>query len=268
MPENSLQFKGRVAVVTGAGSGIGKAIAQGFLKAGAQVAGVGLRATSAGSLRDFREYGEQFLGIRADVSREAQVRRAVKRVLQKFGHVDFLVNNAGRRGPTAPVESLSTSDWHKVLETNLTGAFLVARECVKAMAPRKQGRIINISSMAGRVAYPFRASYTASKWGLIGFTLTLAQETGPHNILVNAVCPGPVEGAAIDEVIETRAKALRLPIRKVREQFVGSTALGRMVTAEDVSDTVLFLCSDRARSITGQVIDVSAGFGLALKSAR
>jgi len=268
MPENNHTFKGRVAIVTGAGSGIGKAIALDFLKAGAQVAGVGRRAATAGSLREFREYGEQFLWVRADVSREAQVGRAVKRVLQKFGQVDFLVNNAGRRGPTAPVESLSTSDWHKVLETNLTGAFLAARECVKAMASRKQGRIINISSMAGRVAYPFRASYAASKWGLIGFTLTLAQETGPHNILVNAVCPGPVEGEAIDEVIEARAKALRLPIRKMREQFVGSTALGRMVTDEDVSDTVLFLCSDRARSITGQVIDVSAGYGLMQKSAR
>lgn len=268
MPENNRQFKGRVAVVTGAGSGIGKAIALGFLKAGAQVAGVGRRAATAGSLRDFREYGKQFIWVRADVSREAQVKRAVKRVLKNFGHVDFLVNNAGARGPTAPVESLSTNEWHKVLETNLTGAFLVARECVKAMAPRRQGRIINISSTAGRVAYPFRASYSASKWGLIGFTLTLAQETGPQNILVNAVCPGPVEGAAMDEVIEARAKALRLPIRKVREQFVGSTALGRMVTAEDVSDTVLFLCSDQARSITGQVIDVSAGFGLTQKLAR
>jgi len=268
MPENSHHFNGRVAVVTGAGSGIGKAIALGFLEAGAHVAGVGRRAATASSLRDFREYGEQFLWVRADVSREAQVKSAVKRVLKKFGHVDFLINNAGARGPTTPVELLSTNDWHKVLETNLTGAFLVARECVKAMAPRRQGRIINISSTAGRVAYPFRASYSASKWGLIGLTLTLAQETGPQNILVNAVCPGPVEGAAMDEVIEARAKALRLPVRKVREQFVGSAALGRMVTAEDVSDTVLFLCTDRARSITGQVIDVSAGFGLTQKMAR
>lgn len=268
MPENSRQFIGRVAIVTGAGSGIGKAIAMGFLKAGAHVAGVGRRAATSSSLQDFREYVEQFLWVRADVSREAQVRSAVKRVLKKFGHVDFLINNAGARGPAAPVESLSLQDWHKVLETNLTGAFLVARECVKAMVPRQRGRIINISSTAGRVAYPFRASYSASKWGLIGFTLTLAQETGPHNILVNALCPGPVEGAAMDEVIEARAKALGLPIRKVREQFVGSTALGRMVTAEDVSDAVLFLCSDRAQSITGQVIDVSAGFGLTQKLAR
>lgn len=268
MPTNGRHFKGRVAIVTGADSGIGKAIALGFLKAGAHVAGVGRRTVADKSLRDFREYGEQFLWVRADVLREAQVKNAVKRVLKRFGQVDFLVNNAGVRGPTAPVESLSTTDWHTVLETNLTGAFLVARECVKAMVPRRQGRIINISSTAGRVAYPFRASYSASKWGLIGFTLTLAQEAGAHGILVNAVCPGPVEGAAMDEVIEARAKALKLPTGKVRGQFVGSTSLGRMVTAEDVSDAVLFLCSERARSITGQVIDVSAGFGLTQKLAR
>jgi NAD(P)-dependent dehydrogenase (short-subunit alcohol dehydrogenase family) len=268
MPDNNLHFNGRVAIVTGAGSGIGKAIALGFLKSGAQVAGVGRRAATANSLRDFREYGRQFLWVRADVSREAEVRRSVKRILQKFGQVDFLINNAGVRGPTTPVGSLSTNDWHKVLETNLTGAFLVARECVKAMVQRRQGRIINISSTAGRVAYPFRASYSASKWGLIGFTLTLAQEVGPYNILVNAVCPGPVEGVAMDEVIEARAKALGLPVKKIRAQFVSSTALGRMVTAEDVSDTILFLCSERARSITGQVIDVSAGFGLTQKLQR
>ena len=268
MPDNNLQFNGRIAIVTGAGSGIGKAIALGFLKSGAEVAGMGRRAATDKSLRDFDEFGRQFLWVCADVSREAEVRRAVKRVLQRFGQVDFLINNAGARGPTTPVESLDTKDWHKVLETNLTGPFLVARECVKAMLPRKQGRIINISSTAGRVAYPLRASYSASKWGLIGFTLTLAQEVGPYNILVNAVCPGPVEGAAMDEVIEARAKTLGLAVKKMREQFVSSTALGRMVTAEDVSDTIMFLCSDRAKSITGQVIDVSAGFGLTQKLQR
>jgi NAD(P)-dependent dehydrogenase (short-subunit alcohol dehydrogenase family) len=267
MPSNN-NFMGCVAVVTGAGSGIGKAIALDFLKSGAQVAGFGRRPACATELRDLRQFGNEFLWVPADVSREEDVRRGMKRVLRKFGKVDFLINNAGVRGPTAPVAELSASDWRNVLEINLTGAFLCARECVREMTKQGHGRIINISSTAGRMAYPMRASYAASKWGLIGFTLTLAQEVGRYNILVNAVCPGPVEGAAIDEVIAARAKVLGIPAAKVREQFERAAALGRMATSRDVSDMVLFLCSDRARNITGQVIDVSAGFGLAQKLHR
>lgn len=118
------------------------------------------------------------------------------------------------------------------------------------------------------MAYPFRAAYAASKWGLIGFTLTLAQELGSSGILVNAVCPGPVEGSAIDEVIKARARSRGVPQQKVREQFLRSASLHRMVTATDVSRMVLFLCSEDAQNITGQVIDVSAGFGLSLRTHR
>lgn len=268
MSNNTYNFADKIAIVTGAGTGIGKAIALSLLDSGARVAGMGRRPSTSKSLLDFRPYGEQFLWVRSDVSRETEVKSAVKRVLRSFGPVDFLVNNAGVRGPTTPVALLAAKDWTHVLTTNLTGSFLVARECVKAMVPRRQGRIINISSTAGRVAYPFRASYAASKWGLIGFTVTLAQEVGANNILVNAVCPGPIEGAAIDEVIEARAKTLGISAAKVRAKFVRSAALGRMATANDVSDMVLFLCSDGARNITGQVIDVSAGYGLAQKLQR
>lgn len=268
MSHNNHQFEGRVAIVTGAGSGIGKEIALDFLRSGAQVAGVGRRSGTHSSLKDFRSFGKQFVWICTDVSREAAVRRMVQQVLKKYGKVDFLVNNAAVRGPTAPVASLGAREWQKVIDINLTGAFLCARECLKAMIPRKQGRIVNISSTAGRTAYPLRASYAASKWGLIGFTLTLAQEAGPDNILVNAVCPGPVEGDAIDEVIAARAQATGLPARKVREKYLRSAALGRMATTEDVSDMVLFLCSDRAKAITGQAIDVSAGYGLAQRVNR
>lgn len=262
MNSHNYSFKDQVAVVTGAGSGIGKEIALDFLKSGARVAGVGRRASGDGFLVDFQEYGERFMWIRADISREPDVRRMVRQVLKTFGQVDILINNAAVRGPTTPVTTLSAKDWRRVLDTNLTGAFLCARECVKHMIKRRRGRIVNISSMAGRMAYPLRASYAASKWGLMGFTVTLAQEAGRHGILVNAVCPGPVEGSAIDQVIAARAQALRIPAGKVRQRFLRRAALERMVTSSDVSRTVLFLCSDAARTITGQAIDVSAGYRL------
>lgn len=260
MNSHNSTFKGQVAVVTGAGSGIGKTIALDFLKSGARVAGVGRRASSF--LDGFQEHRRDSVWIRADISRESDVRRMVRQVLKRFGRIDILINNAAVHGPAAPVTNLCAKDWREVLETNLTGAFLWARECIKDMIKRRQGRIINISSTAGRMAYPLRASYASSKWGLIGFTVTLAPEAGAHNIQVNAVCPGPVEGAAIEAVIGDRARTLGLSPGQVRQRYVRWAALDRMVTPADVSRTVLFLCPEAARNITGQAIDVSAGYRL------
>jgi len=199
---------------------------------------------------------------RLDVRREGDVRRVVARTLARFGKLDILVNNAAVRGATAPAINLSRRQWHEVIETNLTGPFLCARECLKVMMSRREGVIINISSIAGRIAYPLRAAYAASKWGLIGLTKTLAHEAGSSGVRVNAICPGPVEGEAMEEVISQRARATRTSIEAVRKQFLRPVALGRMVTAQDVSRMVVFLCSDAARNITGQVIGVDAGFGL------
>jgi NAD(P)-dependent dehydrogenase (short-subunit alcohol dehydrogenase family) len=263
MTSAALDFDGRVALVTGAGSGIGAAIAADFLRSGARVAGAGRHRPQLDPAPDIEIAGDRWLWVRADVRREADVRRLVRIVLSEFGHVDILINNAGVRGPTDPVTKLKWQDWQDVLKTNLTGPFLCARECLRHMMRRRQGQIINISSMAGRMAYPLRAAYCASKWGLIGLTLTLAQEAGSSNVRVNAICPGPVEGPAMESVIVRRARALRISTEKMRQRYVKPTALGRMVSASDVSSAVLFLCSEAARSVTGQVMDVSAGFGLA-----
>ncbi len=263
MDPPTIQLDGKVAIVTGAAGEIGRVIARDLLKAGASVVWVGRRpAPLQAAVAALRRAPERSLPVRADIRRESDVRRMVRRALDRFGRIDILVNNAARRGPTVPVTRLSSQAWREVVDTNLTGAFLCARECLPHMTRLREGRIINISSMAGRRAYPLRASYAASKWGLIGLTLTLAQEAGPFNVLVNAICPGPVEGAVMQEVIDRRAAALGVSRSTVRRQFERSSALGRMVTPEDVSRTVLFLCSESARSITGQVIEVSAGFGL------
>jgi NAD(P)-dependent dehydrogenase (short-subunit alcohol dehydrogenase family) len=256
-------FDGKVTLVTGAGSGIGAAIALDFLRSGARVAGAGRHRPRVDLTGGIEIPGDRWLWVRADVRREPDVRRLVRTVLSEFGHLDILINNAAVRGPTDRATKLNLRDWDDVLKTNLTGAFLCARECLRHMMRRRRGQIINISSMAGRMAYPLRAAYCASKWGLIGLTLTLAQEAGSRNVRVNAICPGPVEGPAMDSAIVRRCRALRISANKMRQQFIKPTALGRMVSASDVSDAVLFLCSEAARSVTGQVIDVSAGFGLA-----
>ncbi len=253
---------GQVAIVTGAGGEIGHVIAQDLARAGVHVAWVGLHEDSLRRrVRALRRTGQAFI-VRADVRKESDVRRMVRAVLERFGRLDILVNNAAVRGPTAPVTRLPLAAWQEIVETNLTGPFLCARECLRYMTKRRYGRIVNISSMAGRLAYPLRAAYAASKWGLVGLTLTLAAEAGPCNVQVNAICPGPVEGRVMEDVMARRARALGTTVSNVRREFLRTAAMRRMVSAEDVSRAVLFLSSEAARNITGQAIEVSAGYHL------
>jgi NAD(P)-dependent dehydrogenase (short-subunit alcohol dehydrogenase family) len=132
------------------------------------------------------------------------------------------------------------------------------------MIERKAGKIINISSVAGKMAYPLRSPYAASKWGLVGLTMTLAQELGPYNIQVNAICPGPTHTEMIDSVVRARARAAGVDVNVMFQDYVRATALKRMVLPEEVADLVLFLCSPESSAITGQAIDISAGYGFTI----
>ena len=129
------------------------------------------------------------------------------------------------------------------------------------MIDRKTGHIINISSIAGKMAYPLRTPYASSKWGIVGLTLTLAQELGPYNIHVNAICPGPTKSEAIDSVIRARAEATGITFEAMSQQYTQAAALKRMVVPEEIAELVLFLCSPQSGGITGQAIDISAGYG-------
>ncbi len=256
------EIEGKVAIVTGAAGGIGAAISKALLDTGGKVAFVGrnlkaLRKVAANLCED----RERTLAIRADVRGEPEIRQMVKAVMRRFGKIDLLVNNAGARGPTVPITRLSLRDWQDVFDTNLTGAFLCARECLKHMVERREGRIINISSVVAHMAYPLRASYSASKSGLVNLTLTLAQEMGPFNIQVNAILPGPVAVPALEDVIVARAKTLSVSVEEARRRFMRPSALGRLVTPEEIGSLVLFLSSEGARNITGQAIDIG-GYGL------
>lgn len=256
-------IQGKTAIITGGGRGIGRAVALRLARDGAAVvlAGRDARPLDDSAAEVTRE-GGRALAVAADVSREDHVRRLADEARGAFGPIDVLVNNAAVTGPTAPLAQLARADWDEVLAVNLTGAFLCCRAAVPDMTARRAGKIINVSSVAGRSAYPLRSPYAASKWGLIGLTVTLAQELGEHNVQVNAVCPGPVEGERMRRVIRERAQRSGRPEDEVERGFVSATALKRMASEEDVAALVAFLASPAADNITGQVIDVSAGFGL------
>ncbi len=253
----------QVVIVTGGGRALGKTIALRLARDGAQLVLAGpdsgeLTATAA----EIEALGRRALAVVTDVTHEGQVQALAARALAAFGHIDVLVNNAGIIGPTAPVVNLSRADWDEVLAVNLTGAMLCCKAVLPDMIARRSGRIINIASIAGKIAYGLRSPYAVSKWGLIGLTLTLAKEVGPHDIQVNAVCPGPVRGERMRGIIATRARELGQTFEEVERSYVEATLLKRLVEAEDVAALVAFLASPAARNITGQALDVTAGYGL------
>jgi NAD(P)-dependent dehydrogenase (short-subunit alcohol dehydrogenase family) len=258
-----MKLENKTAIVTGGGRGIGKTIAL-------TLAGEGANILISGRNRDVLEttateieaVGRRALITVTDVSNESQVEEMVNTALREFGQIDILVNNAGVVGPTAPVANVSRADWDEVLAVNLTGAFLCARAVIPHMVSRRSGKIINISSIAGKLAYALRSPYAASKWGMLGLSQTLALELGPHNIQVNAICPGPTAGDRMQGVIAGRAKEMGRSVEEIERLYVDGTALKRMVDPNHVAAVVLLFASEFGDSITGEALDVSAGYAL------
>jgi NAD(P)-dependent dehydrogenase (short-subunit alcohol dehydrogenase family) len=252
-----------VAVVTGGGKGIGRHVALRLARGGMDVSLAGLdTAALASTVAEVEALGRRALAVEADVSSEEQVAALAARTRERLGPACVLVNNAGIAGPTAPLHQVSRADWDNVLAVNLTGAFLCCRAFLPDMLERRCGKIVNVSSMAGKTGYALRSHYAASKWGMIGLTRSLALEAGPCNVQVNAICPGPVEGERMRRVIRARAAELRQSEAEVERTYLAGTALGRMVPPEEVAELVAFLASPAADNITGQAIDISAGYAL------
>jgi NAD(P)-dependent dehydrogenase (short-subunit alcohol dehydrogenase family) len=203
--------------------------------------------------------GGQALAITADVSREEDARRIMEEAVRAFGRLDCLINNAGDGGPTKPVQDYTTDEWFYTINSCLTSSFLCSRFAVPAMIASGGGSIVNIASMAGRRGLAYRVGYCSAKAGQIGMTYGLAVELGRHNIRVNAVLPGAVEGERIDRVIVGQAEMRGISVAEQRRAFIERTPLKRMATAEDIARAALFLCTDHARSISGQCLPVNAG---------
>jgi 3-oxoacyl-[acyl-carrier protein] reductase len=240
-----IDLSGKTAFVTGSTRGIGWAIAQALHSAGAKVAIIGRDPDRARTVA--ASLGGSASGFGCDVSNGAQVAQAVTDAESTLGPIDLLVNNAGLTRDNILLR-LSEDDWHTVLEANLTGAFHTTRVVVKGMMKRRAGRIINITSVVGLTGNKGQANYAASKAGLIGFTKSVAKEYASRNILVNCIAPG---------FIETDMTA-SLP-DEARATLLQNIALGRLGRPEDVAGAVLFLASDLAAYITGQVLVVDGG---------
>ena len=244
---------GTRAVVTAGASGIGRAIADALIAHGARVH---ICDVSEEFLFEFRNAHPDAGASRADVSSEADVERLFLEAANRLGGLDVLVNNAGIAGPTGGVEEISPAEWRRTIDVCLTGQFLCTHFAVPLLKAAGGGAIINMSSAAGRFGYAFRTPYSAAKWGVIGLTQSLAKELGPANIRVNAVLPGIVAGARMEGVIAARATQLGVSYPEMEKIYLDRISLRRMVTADDVAATVLFLASSAGQNISGQSLGV------------
>jgi len=248
-----------VAVVTGANRGIGRAITVALAAAGYTVAASARDPASlADTVKKADQAGGRAVPVACDVCGEGSM-AALAGQAEQLGLVRAVVANAGIAGPTAPLHEITLADWRETIATDLDGVFLTFRAFIPAMIERRDGSLIAISSMTGKRPLHGRTPYAAAKMGVIGLVRTLATELGPYRIRVNAVCPGPVAGPRIDEVIRKQAAARGITEEQARAAFTGASPLGRLVEAGEVAAACAFLASEDSAAVTGEDLNVAAG---------
>jgi NAD(P)-dependent dehydrogenase (short-subunit alcohol dehydrogenase family) len=242
----------RILITAGA-SGIGLAIARAFHAAGASVY---ICDIDVAAMEGAAAQMPGLLMRRCSVGDRAEVTAMVADAAQRLGGLDVLVNNAGIGGPTRPVHELDPADWDAVLKVNLTGTFDVTHNAIPHLIRAGSGVVINMSSAAGRFGYPNRSPYAASKWALIGLTKTLAIELGEHGIRVNAIAPGAVAGERAERVFQGRAQASGRSLDEEKRIGLANQSLKALVDPKDIAQLAVYLASDAAKSISGQVIPI------------
>lgn len=254
-----MELKGKNAVVTGGAAGLGQYIAVRLAQECARVV-VADVASADTTLELMREARAEADFVACDVSNEASVRDAVARARELCGgRIDVLINNAGINGETQLVQEMRIESWERTLRVNLTGTMLVSREIIPVMVWNGGGRIVNIASNVAKRGLALRADYVSSKWAVLGLTQTLALELAPHNIRVNAVCPGPIEGDRIEQVMQMHADSEGKTMAEIRDSWQSEAPMGRFIQPTEVAAVVLFLASDQSSAMTGQALNVTGG---------
>ncbi|MEM9350527.1 MAG: SDR family oxidoreductase [Pseudomonadota bacterium] len=234
------------ALITAGASGIGRAMGERFAEAGYDVWVTDVDGDALAACPD------SWTTHRVDASDEG----AMAELFRQIGPLDALCANAGIAGPTAGIEDVALEDWRRCVSVNLEGAFLAAKYAAPAMREAGRGAMVFTSSTAGLYGYPFRAPYASAKWAIIGLMKTVAMELGPHGIRANAICPGAVEGPRMEGVMEREAAAKGMTRDQVYEGYASGVSMRSLVTADDVANMAVFLCSEAARLVSGQVIAV------------
>lgn len=247
-----MRLKDKVAIITGGARGIGKKISQTFLKEGASVYIFDVNeeegARTVGELQP--AYDGKVIFFKVDITDEKNVEQSIEKIIEAEGRIDILVNNAGITRDNL-ILRMSLEDWKKVIDINLTGAFICSKHTVKYMVKNRSGKIINISSIVGVHGNAGQSNYSSSKAGIIGLTKTLARELAGRNILVNAIAPGYIETEMTEKLSD-----------KIKEKLMEQIPTGRLGSVDDVAKTALFLASDDSNYITGTVINLDGGMGI------
>lgn len=247
------RLKNKIALVTGAGSGIGKAIAEHFTKEGATVIYTDVNANSLPA--NAKSYT-------MDVTDETQINQTIQSIIENIGHIDILVSNAGIQH-IAPIQELAFADWQKMLNIHLNGAFLTTKACLPHMYQQKSGCIIYIGSAHSKLASPLKAPYVTAKHGLLGLCRTVAKEAAPYNVRANVICPGYVLTPLVEKQIPEQAQARGITEQEVIENILLKDTIDhQFTTLEDISETAVFFAAFPSNALSGQSLLVSHGWGI------
>ena len=254
-------LENKVALITGSGRGIGRAMALLFAKEGAAVFLTARTESELASVaKEIKDQGGKTAYITADLTKARECEKVILEMHKEFGRVDILVNNAGHYGPVVPVEEYSLEEFERVINVHLRAAFLLSKLALPGMYARKSGVILNISSLSAKSAFGWGSAYAAAKAGLLGLTRVMAAEAARNGVRVNAICPGPVtETVMSKELGNTLAKRLNVSPEEQLKGFLNSILQGRGQTAMEIAQAALFLCSDLSSAMVGQSINVDGG---------